>query len=95
MTTLHREQNYYHFKKEQFVLINLFNVKNINKLQYTEEELVTFICPARQFIFLNLYFETVYNFSFSSVGGGRREQIDFFFPWPWISCSLQNWQMCL
>lgn len=57
-------------------------VKNVNKLVYTEEEIVTFICPARQFIFLNLNFATVYNFSFSSVGGkGLRGQIDFvFFP---------------
>lgn len=46
-------------------------VKNINKLMYTDEEIVTFICPATQFIFLNLYFETVYNFSFSSGGSGR------------------------
>lgn len=67
-------------------------VKNINKLVYTEEEIVTFICPDRQFIFLNLYFETVYNFSFSNMGGkSLREKIDFFFsPRTRIACPLQN-----
>lgn len=69
MTTLHREQKYYHFEKEQFLVYKLVYVKNINKLQNTEEVIITFICPASQFIFLKLYFETVYIFSFSNVGG--------------------------
>lgn len=38
----------------------LVYVKSINKLQNTEEEIATFFCPASQFIFLKLYFETVY-----------------------------------
>lgn len=70
MTSLHREQKYYHFEKEQFLVDKLVYVKNINKLQNTEE-IIIFICPASQFIFLKLYFETVYIFSFSNVGSER------------------------
>lgn len=70
MTTLQRTK-LLPLQKRAIPVNKFVYVKNINKLQYTEEEIATFICPARQFIFLNLYFETVYNFSFSGVGGGR------------------------
>lgn len=70
-------------QKRAIPVDKLVYVKNINKLPNTEEEIVTFICPASQFIFLKLYFETVYIFSFSNVGGGsnrlkRKNRI--FFP---------------
>lgn len=64
MTSLHREQRYNYFEKDQFFVDKLVYVRNINKLQNTEEEIITFICPASQFIFLKLYFETVYIFFF-------------------------------
>lgn len=54
-------------QKRAIPVDKLVYVKNINKLQNTEEEIVTFICPASQFIFLKLCFETAYIFSFSSV----------------------------
>jgi len=40
---------------------------NVTKFWYTAEEIVTSICPGRQFIFLNLYFEAVLNILFSSI----------------------------
>lgn len=78
-------------QKRAITVDKLVYVKNINKLQNTEE-IVPFICPASQFIFLKLYFETAYIFSFSSVGSGKikEKKLDFFPECKFLTCFEIN-----
>lgn len=68
-------------QKRAITVVKLVYVKNIKKLQNTEE-IKTFICPASHFIFLKLYFETLHLFFFQcgEWKGKVKEKNWIFFP---------------